>query len=196
MPDLSGKPPPEYPNHRRQTTMPRKMQRLRVSGEIPLPRNHSDANAALMLIGVHQRARQRIETEMNERLAAVRQEYERRAEPHRKAIEAHLAGLRTWCEAHRDELLNSDLKTYRFASGEVSWRMRPPRVVVRDTARAISWYVQNRLLAFVRQREELNREEMLRSPGEASRNPFIRIGSGGEEFYARPFETELEEVAS
>ncbi len=175
--------------------MARSIRRLKAVEEIPVPRNHTEANASLMLIGVHQRARQRIETEMNERLAAIRQDYERRAEPHRMAIETHIKGLRTWCEAHRDELLNSDVKTYRFASGEVSWRIRPPRVNVRDTAQAISWFVQNRLLAFVRQREDLNKEEMLRSPAEASRNPFIRIGSGGEEFYARPFETELEEVA-
>jgi phage host-nuclease inhibitor protein Gam len=132
---------------------------------------------------------------MNERLAAIRQEYEERAQPHRRAIETQIEGLRTWCEAHRDELLNDDLKTYRFASGEVSWRIRPPRVNVRDTAQAIAWFAQNRLLGFVRQREELNKEEMLRSPGDASRNPFVRIGSGGEEFYVRPFETELEEVA-
>jgi phage host-nuclease inhibitor protein Gam len=175
--------------------MARKVQRLRLATEVPVPRNHTEANGALMLIGVHQRARQRIETEMNEKLAAVRQEYEERAEPHRRAIETQIKGLRIWCDAHRDELLNGDVKTYRFASGEVSWRIRPPRVNVRDTAQAIAWFVQNRLLGFVRQREELNKEEMLRSPGEASHNPFIRIGSGGEEFYVRPFETELEEVA-
>jgi phage host-nuclease inhibitor protein Gam len=174
--------------------MARKLQRLRMA-EVPVPRNHTEAGGALMLIGVHQRARQRIETEMNERMAALKQDYEKRAEPHRKAIEAHIKGLRIWCEAHRDELLTSEAKTYRFASGEVSWRIRPPRVSVRDTAQAISWFVQNRALAFVRQREDLNKEEMLRSPGEASRNPFIRIGSGGEQFYVRPFETELEEVA-
>jgi len=168
---------------------------MRTKGEARVPRNHSEANAALMMIGVHQRARQRIETEMNERLAAIRREFEARAEPHRRAIESHISGLRAWCEANRAELLTSDLKTYRFAAGEVSWRIRPPRVTVRDTAQAIAWFASNRLLSFIRQREELNKEEMLRCPAEASRNPFIRIGSGGEEFYVRPFDTELEEVA-
>jgi phage host-nuclease inhibitor protein Gam len=176
--------------------MVNKIHRLKLSAQRePGPRNHTEANGALMLIGVHQRARQRIETEMNERLAAVRQEYELRAEPHRTAIESLIKGLRTWCESHRDSLLTADVKTCRFASGEIAWRVRPPRVNVRDTTQAIAWFVQNRLLAFVRQREELNKEEMLRAPGEASVNPFIRIGSGGEEFYVRPFETELEEVA-
>src|SRR5215468_5604694 len=110
--------------------MTKKVSRLRLAqAKVPIPGNHTEANGALMLIGVHQRARQRIETEMNERLAAIKQEYEKRAEPHRNAIEAHINGLRMWCEDHRDELLNSDLKTYRFASGEVSWRSRPPRVI-------------------------------------------------------------------
>jgi phage host-nuclease inhibitor protein Gam len=176
--------------------MIKKNARLKLAeAKTPVPRNHTEANGALMLIGVHQRARQRIETEMNDRLSAIKQEYERRAEPHRNAIEAHIMGLRTWCEEHREELLDGDLKTYRFASGEVSWRARPPRVTVRDTIQAITWFAQNHLLSFIRQREDLNKEEMLRAPTEASRNPFIRIGSGGEEFYARPFETELEEVA-
>lgn len=174
--------------------MTRKLQRLKRA-EVPVPQNHAEASGALMLVGVHQRARQRIETEMNERMAALKQDYEKRAAPHRKAIESHIQGLRIWCEEHREELLTDDIKTYRFASGEVSWRIRPPRVSVRDTAQAIAWFVQNRLLAFVRQREDLNKEEMLRSPAEASRNPFIKIGSGGEQFYVRPFETELEEVA-
>ncbi|HKN01332.1 MAG TPA: host-nuclease inhibitor Gam family protein [Candidatus Binataceae bacterium] len=176
--------------------MAKKVRTLKAAAtEVSVPQTREDANAALTLIGVHQRARQRIETEMNERLAAVREDYERRAQPHKNAIELRINGLHVWCEAHREELLSADLKTCRFAAGEVSWRMRPPRVTVRDTMQAIAWFVQNHLTAFVRQREELNREEMLRLPGDAARNPFVKIGSGGEEFYVRPFETELEEVA-
>ena len=91
--------------------MTKRVPRLRLAArEVPAPRNHNEANGALMLIGVHQRARQRIETEMNERLAEVRQDYEQRAEPHRRAIEAQLKGLRIWCEDHRDELLQGDLR--------------------------------------------------------------------------------------
>src|SRR5262249_35798532 len=150
---------------------------------------------ALMLIGIHQRERERIELEMNERLAAIKAEYERRAEPHRRTIEEQISGLRTWCEAHRDHLLSGDTKTDRFGAGEVAWRIRPPRVGVRDTINAIAWFAQNAMAQFIRQREELNKEEILRAPGEAARNPFVKIGSAGEEFYVRPFETELEEVA-
>src|SRR5262249_57775727 len=67
----------------------------------------------ILLIGIHQRERERIELEMNERLAAIKAEYEHRAEPHRRTIEEQISGLRTWCEAHRDHLLSGDSKTYR-----------------------------------------------------------------------------------
>ena len=45
---------------------------------------------------------------------------------------------------------------------------------------------------FVRQRDDL---QTLRSSGDGSRNPVIKIGLDGEQFCVRLFETEFEEVA-
>ena len=53
--------------------------------------------------------------------------------------------------------------------------------MVRDTAQAIAWFVQNHLAGFRAQREDLNKERCF-VPGDASRNPFIRIDREAREF--------------
>ena len=46
----------------------------------------------------------RLEADMNDELAAVKDRYETTADPLRRQIEALTVGLHTWCEANRDTL--------------------------------------------------------------------------------------------
>ncbi|MDX8402100.1 MAG: host-nuclease inhibitor Gam family protein, partial [Mariprofundaceae bacterium] len=70
----------------------------------PVPKDLAEARAFVRRIGEHQREAARIEAELNDKLAALREAYAAYAAPHNKAVEELTEGVRIWAEAHRDEL--------------------------------------------------------------------------------------------
>lgn len=161
-----------------------------------VPQNRAEVVEAIAEIGRRQRERTRIETEMNDELAKIRQKYEEQALPHTEAIKDLVEGAQTWCEANRAELLGPDekTKTVNLASGEVRWRITPPKVVCRSIEAAIEKLEELRLKDFIRIKKELNKEMILSDP-EAVKpvSKLIKIVQT-EEFVIVPFETQLEEL--
>lgn len=174
---------------------PRQYTRLKAAAvDHPVPQSREEVIAAVREIGEQQRTRVRIETEMNDALAAVRETYERQAAPLAARIQALTRGVQTWCEAHRDELTQGGkVKTARLASGEVLWRTRPPSVRITGAEAVIDALKRLHLGRFVRAKEEVNKEAILNEP-EAVRDVRGITISQGEDFVIKPFETELEEV--
>lgn len=159
-----------------------------------VPQSQQEANDAIVEIGVRQRDRDRIETAMNSDLAAVRKKYEDQAHPHAERIKELLSGVQTYCEAHRDELTKGGkTKTAKLAAGEVSWRMRPPSVVVRGMAAVVDALKRLNLSRFIRTKEELDKEAVLADPDGVSAIKGISIAQH-EDFIVKPFSTDLEEV--
>lgn len=162
----------------------------------PVPQSMTEANDFIHRIGAAQRERDRIQTEMNERLADIKAEYEAKAQPFKAEIEERTKGVLTFCEANRDELTRSGkVKFHRFPAGEVNWRRRPPKVSVRGLAVVVERLKALKLTRFLRVKEEINKEAMLAEPDVAGAIDGVKIGSEGEDFVIVPFETELEEVA-
>ena len=164
--------------------------------DFPVPQTHDSANEFIALIGEAQRERARIEADLNERIATAKAEAEAAAGPHKDTIERLSKGLQVYCEAHRAELLTSGTKTYAFGAGEVSWRKRPPKVIARGIEKAIAVIKARGLSRFLRVKEELDKEALLKEPETAIRIPGISIGSEGEDFIIKPLATQLEEVAA
>ncbi len=161
----------------------------------PIPDNREAADAMIYMIGEAQRGRATLQTELDGKIAELKAEYEERAAKLNVLIRDYVAGLQHWCASNRAVLLKGDAKTVKFGNGEVSWRTRPPKVTVRDAVKAIAWYAKKELGRFVRIKEELDKEAILRVPAIAGQNPFIKIGSAGEDFIVKPHELELEEIA-
>lgn len=161
----------------------------------PVPRTKDEAVEAIAEIGRRQRERTRIETAMNDELAAIRQQWETQAAPHLEAIKALSGGVQLWCEIHRDDLTqNGKVKFARLASGEVNWRLRPPSVAIRSVEVVIGFLKQARLDRFIRIKEEVNKEAILCEPEAVQHIKGITI-TQREDFVIKPFETELEEIA-
>ena len=172
--------------------------RMKVTAvNFPVPQTDEDANDFVAKLGAAQRERQLIETAMNERLVSIKADFEEQAFPFKTEIEQLTRGLHTYAEAHRDALTrDGKVKFHRFAAGEISWRTRPPKVSIKGGVEAvISAFKSLGLLQFVRVKEDLNREAMLAEPDVATVISGVTIGSAGEDFIVKPFETELEEVA-
>ncbi|WP_429885352.1 host-nuclease inhibitor Gam family protein [Geoalkalibacter halelectricus] len=160
-----------------------------------VPQTHDECVEAIAAIGRLQRERQRIEATMNDDLAAIRQAYEAEAKPLGDEIRRLTDGVQTFCEANRDKLTQGGkVKFARLASGEIKWRMRPPKVSLRGIDNIIDACKRLGLARFVRVKEEINKDAMLAEPEVAQSLTGVSI-SQGEDFVVMPFETELEEVA-
>lgn len=165
-----------------------------VAAEFPVPQTRDATVEAIAKIGTHQRERARIEADMNDALAQLRQGFEAQAAPHAEAIKALSAGVQTWCEANRDTLTQEGkVKTARLASGEIRWRTRPPSVSVRALDNVLEALKRLKLSRFIRVKEELNKEAVLNEPESVKHIKGISINQK-EDFVIVPFETELEEV--
>ena len=171
-----------------------------------IPQTRDETVEAIAEIGRRQRERQRLEVEMNDELAITKQRFEESAAPHNEAIRDLSKGVQTWCEANRAQLTqDGKVKHANLASGEIKWRMRPPKVVVRGAEMVIALLKQLGLAElFLRTKEEINKEAILAgsvSEGDKILAPMeLRQSSGikieqAEDFVIVPFESQLEAVA-
>ncbi len=159
------------------------------------PRDREQADSLIFEIGKAQRQRETIETSMNAELAKIKARYEALAEPVNRCIKAQMAALQFFCEQNREDLCGSGVKTVKFGNGEVSWRWRPPKVMIRSAAKVIAWCLDHALAGFVRVIHEVDKEAMLGDPVAARAVPGVTIASAGEDFIVKPFESKLEEIA-
>lgn len=172
--------------------MTRKMKSFGTN--IPVPQDDSEAREAIREIGELNREVLRLEAEMNDRIAALQQEYGDRAQPIREAALAKHEGLKVFCEANRARLtMGGKVKFHRFATGQVSWRLRPAKVAIRGQGAVIEALQAAGLTRFLRTKVEVNKEAMLEDRKTAMGIKGVTIGSDGEDFIVEPFETELAE---
>jgi phage host-nuclease inhibitor protein Gam len=167
--------------------------RVKAAAVVPnVPQSRSAVVEAIAEIGRRQREVTRIQTEMNDQMAATKEKFETEAQPHVKAIEALQAGVQVYCEAHREELtLRGKNKTVRFASGEVKWRTTPPKVVIGGVEAVMDTLRRVGLGRFIRTKDEISKEAILAEPEIVAQVPGLRIEQT-EEFVIEPFEAELD----
>jgi phage host-nuclease inhibitor protein Gam len=166
------------------------------AANVPVPQDRSEANAAIAEIGVLGRELERLQADMNDQIARIKERFELKAEPGRDRIEALTAGLGAWCEANRDQLTNGGkVKYHRFAAGEVSWRNRPAKVTVRGAEQVIAALKERDLTRFVRVSEEVDKEAVLADKAAVAGIKGLSIGSEGEDFSVTPFEAELAQAS-
>lgn len=174
------------------------MAKTRIKTEaaaVAVPQSREQTVEAIAQIGRLQRERERIQAAMNDELAAIRQRHEEQAKPLAEQIRQLSDGVHLWCEANRATLTqNGKVKYAHLASGEVKWRMRPPKVGLRGIDNIIEACKRLGLDRFVRVKEEVNKDAMLAEPELAQSLTGVTI-SQGEDFVIVPFETALEEVA-
>lgn len=161
-----------------------------------VPQTREAVVSAIGEIGRRQRERARIEADMNDAIAKIRERFELDAEPHSQAIGALREGVQIWCEANRDSLTQGGkTKTAAFASGEVRWRVTPPKVIIKGVEAVMDALRRAGLANFLREKVEISKEAILADPDGVAAIPGIRIEQI-EEFVVEPFEQALDEVVS
>lgn len=162
----------------------------------PVPQDDSEAREALREIGDLNREALRLQAEMNDQIAALQQRYGELVAPINEAATAKIEGLRMFAEANRARLTgNGKVKYFQFATGKISWRLRPAKVSIRGKTDAVIEALQAAgLHRFLREKVEINKEAMLEDRTTAMAIKGVMIGSDGEDFVVEPFETELKEA--
>lgn len=165
---------------------------------VRVPQNRAEAAESLRLIGEVSRRRARLEADMNDELAKVKERYDAQAAPLGAQIGGLQVALQTWCEANREAICAKGTKTADLGTGKVNWRVLPAKVTIRGGAEAAIEALKSLgLHRFIRTKEEPNKEAMLADPEAARTVPGVSIGSEGEEFIAEPYEAVLaEQVAA
>lgn len=166
-----------------------------AGANIPVPQNDASARNALREIGELNRDVMRIEAAMNDEIAALQDKYGAQVAPLKDEITAKTEGLKMYCEVNRDRLTRGGkVKFHNFATGTVSWRVKPPRVTIRGADAVIDAIKAAGMKAkFIRVKETVNKEAMLDAPEKARMIPGVSIGSEGEDFIVEPSETDLKE---
>jgi phage host-nuclease inhibitor protein Gam len=164
-----------------------------------VPQTKEEAAQAIAKIGEAQRARQVLESRMNEQIASIKEYYEELAQVHNEVIKSRSAGLQMFCEANRLQLTQmGKVKFASFTTGEVKWRTTPPKVTVRAAEAVLEMFRRFGMERFIRVKEEVNKEAILAEAGAAETIAAAGIAgvviSQAEEFVIEPFETKLEEV--
>lgn len=163
---------------------------------VDVPQNRDMAASAIADIGIANRELQRINADMNDALAEIKESYEREAEPFRLKIDGLTNGLQMYAEANRAALTNNyKVKSVVMTSGALIWRMNPPSVRLTDTEEnVIAACEAAGLEEFIRRTPSLNRDAIKANPEEARNIPGLKIGQG-ESFVVEPFEAMLAEGA-
>lgn len=176
-------------------TAKKRGERTKTAAAAWVPQTKDETVKAVAEIGELQRQRAVIQAQMNEEMAAVKERYEAQAQPLAARMTLLAEGVRMWCEVNRDGLTRGGkTKTVSLPSGEVRWRLSPPKVAIRGAGAVMDALRRLGLTRFIRTREEISKEAILAEPEAVTMIQGISI-TQKEEFVVIPFETALEEVA-
>lgn len=145
-----------------------------------------DVERAVGQIGDLTRELARVEANMNDEIAGVKEQFEREAEPHRGRIQELTEGVQRWAEANRADLTkNERTKTVSIKAGFIGWRLRPPSVAIKGWDKVLDRLRELRLERFIRVSHEADKEAMLKEPAVAKGVEGITIKQG-EDFFIEP----------
>lgn len=156
--------------------------------------NRADAERLLAEIGALQRSEARIIAEADDRIGAIQADMGARLEPVRVEIEEKAATLQLWAEANRADLCPKGVKTVRFATGEISWRVDPPSVPTpRNLTDVISTLQRLGLDRLLRTKVELDKDAILSDPSQIEGIAGLSIKQA-ERLILKPAQTEIDPV--
>lgn len=170
--------------------------KLKTAAQVYAAQTREEVQVNIKTIGDLQREHTRLGTDLNDEIAKLTES----SAPKLKALSERILqlqkGVQIWCEANREALCEKGGKTANLITGEVSWRQRPPSVRISGVDAVLAWLKTQGLMAFVRTKEEVNKEALLNEPDKARGIPGVAIVSGVEDFIITPFEVDTQERLS
>lgn len=161
---------------------------------ITMPNDKEEAEAWLLRVGKLQNEVQRIEADMNDKIAKLKAQYQDKANDVNEEIQRKFKGIHAFAEANKTDLLDGKAKTAKLSSGELSWRKSTPSVSIRKQLEVIDALKAAGMTDLIRTKEEVNKDAILSSDENKARASSIKgINiSQKETFSIKPFSTEIE----
>ena len=157
-----------------------------------VPKSDDELTDFIRQIGQHQRDLARIEAGLNEDVERIKARSVKDSRPHQDAIDALFEGIFVFAQKQRAQLTDAGkAKTVHLTTGDIQWRMTPRAVTLRGVEKIIAFCKANRMLRFIRTKEEVNKEAMLAEPDVAGKIIGVTIGQH-EEFVVVPSEVKIE----
>ena len=168
-----------------------KTKKVRVPIQVPI--NIDEATNFIGEIGDLERLIKDESGELERQVTALRIATAARVEPMKAQVLAIVNGLFAYATRNRDVLTAGGKKTVELPTGTFRWRLTPPSVSIDDSEAVIARIKKLGLDAqFLRVREDVDKDAMLKDPEKARSIEGVLIG-GQEEFVVKPltFDTEI-----
>lgn len=164
--------------------------------EIKVPANLKTAVNYVQRIGELDQQAISVMQEAAAIIAQVKEAADKQVQEYEEQIEALVRGLYEFCKANRKELTNNEqTKTISWPTGEVSWRMTPKSVKIRNVVQVIQTLERRRLHRFLRIKKEVDKQALLQEEETAVKIPGISIEQF-EQFQVKPTATLTEVTAT
>lgn len=154
----------------------------------------TDVEHLMAELGKAQRERDKLKEAMNEKIEQIKQQYNKAAEPYIATIAKLVDEIFVYAEKHKSELIKDAGKSVKLEHGSFGWRTNPPKVSIKNQNAVLERIRAMGLNQFIRIKEEINKEAMLNQIDVAVGIPGVSIIQT-EQFWVKPCETDLEEIA-
>lgn len=163
--------------------------RTKIAAMVAVPQSRDEVVKQIGRIGYLQGQIAVVKAQHDERVRSIGEQLEEAITPLSDELKSLEAGVQAYCEANRNDLTNGGkVKFHDFGTGRVNWRLRPPSVGLRKVEAVLESCKTLGLVAFIRTKEEINKDAMLADPEKAATIAGVTIKSEGEDFVIEPVE--------
>ncbi|MCX7998854.1 MAG: host-nuclease inhibitor Gam family protein [Leptospiraceae bacterium] len=166
--------------------------------------NNDKVAEAIQRIGELQRKRNELKTQTDEQIAKLQTELSEKLAPIDAEIELITKSLHAYCEP-RKKVFFEKSKSLELPTGILAYRISPPSVKGNITKKKIEDILERNSLTkpvasfekrlakvFLRMKLEINKEAILQDPKKAKLVTGLTVQEGIENFYVKPYETNIE----
>lgn len=161
-----------------------------------VPKSLEEAAEFLSLVGQEKRKIEKIQSILNEKIEEWKSKAMVEVKSYDEKISQLVEGLFAFAESNREKLTDGGKrKTVEVPTGTFGWRMTPPAVSLRDVESILESLKSLKLKRFIRIKEEVDKEAMLKEPDVAKTVKGVSI-TQREEFVVKPTEIQVEIVSN
>lgn len=150
-----------------------------------VPKTVEEAEKLFRELGEAQRRIQEAKIEADREIEAIRKAVQTKIAHQEGRIAERFAGLAEYAENRREELTDEGSKSITLAAGTLAWRNNPPSIKLKGVEDVLEYLKKQKLTAFIRVKEEVNKEAMLQDLTRASKIPGVTVEQD-EVFVAKP----------
>ncbi len=169
--------------------------RLTAQAHRATPQTAAEASNAMGELGTAMAERARLQADLNQAVAAVTARYQPKIQTLAGQVKDLVGGLQTWAEANKDDLTAQGKRTVNLGTGEVGWRLNPPKVKVTGLQKVIELLKAKGLEMLVAVKEDVNKKAILEEPSQIKGIKGLEVVQD-ETFWAKPASVDMEEIAS